>query len=221
MSKCIFCHMRKGKRPCPALQGSICSQCCGAHRLGRIACPTDCVYLDVNLDYQQKRIGERFEQERRGFYRELLDLGEERATEIFYVFEALTYRFFQDRRDTLDAEVLAGLECLRRSFSPIHVPETAPPAFGEELKKEFKVLNERQPVNPAVAMTVLDRAIQFITKFSGEGLHSNRFISGLVGYVKHRHPDVAEQLARQSGAGGRIIIPSGIPAEPGLPTTSS
>ena len=148
MSKCGHCHQRKGKRACPALSGVICSQCCGTHRVESIACPADCVYLDANWEYQQKRVGELFEHDRRMFYRELLELGGERATEVFYVFEALTFRFFQGRRDGQDSEVIAGMECLRRSFSLIHVPEAAPPAFGEELKKEYKVLGERQKLEP-------------------------------------------------------------------------
>ena len=213
MSKCLYCHQRKGKRACPALAGLICSQCCGAHRVENIACPADCVFLDSNRDYQQKRVGERFEQERRLFYQDLMELGGERAAEIFYVFEALTFRHFQSRRDAQDGEVITGMECLRRSFSPIHVPEPSPPAFGEELKKEYKVLGERQSLDPTLTTSVLDRAIKFINQFSGEGLRSNRFLSGLIGYVKHKHPDVAEQLARQAGAGGRIIIPSGVNVE--------
>jgi len=213
MSKCLYCEQRKGKRSCPALNGLICSQCCGSHRVVSIACPADCVFLDSNLDYQQKRVGERFEQDRRTFYRELMELGGERAAEIFYVFEALTFRFFQSRRDAQDGEMIAGIECLRRSFSPIHVPEASPPAFGEELKKEYKVLGERQTLDSTLTTAVLDRAIKFINQFSGDGLRSNRFLSGLIGYVKHKHPDVAEQLARQAGAGGRIIIPSGVNVE--------
>ena len=55
MSKCVYCHQRKGKRACPALGGLICSQCCGEHRVVRIACPSDCIYLDPNNEYQQKR----------------------------------------------------------------------------------------------------------------------------------------------------------------------
>ncbi len=148
MSKCLYCHQRKGKRACPALGGVICSQCCGTNRITNISCPTSCVFLESNDDYQQKRVGNRFELERRGFYRQLLDLGGERATEIFYVFEALAYRFFQDRRDAEDAEVLEGLQSLRRSFSLIHIPDAGLPAFGEELRKEFKVFGERQPLEP-------------------------------------------------------------------------
>jgi len=39
-------------------------------------------------------------------------------------------------------------------------------------------------------------------------------LHGLLGYVRERHPDVAEQLARQTGAGGRIVIPSGFDYQP-------
>ena len=43
--KCVHCGQRKGKRDCPALKGTICSQCCGTHRLKAIACPADCTWL--------------------------------------------------------------------------------------------------------------------------------------------------------------------------------
>jgi hypothetical protein len=177
------------------------------------------VFLEVNDDYQQKRAGERFELERRTFYRELLDFGGERATEIFYVFEALAFRYFQERRDAQDADVLEGLQSLRRSFSLIQIPESGMPAFGEELRKEFKVFGERQALEPTMVTEVLDRAQAFIQDFSGSGLRSHRFLHGLLGYVRERHPDVAEQLARQTGAGGRIVIPSGFDYQP-EPTSS-
>jgi hypothetical protein len=217
MSKCLYCNQRKGKRTCPALGGMICSHCCGTNRITNISCPASCEFLEANDDYQQKRVGSRFELERRAFYRQLLDVGGERATEIFYVFEALAYRFFQDRRGAQDAEVLEGLRSLRQSFSLIHIPDSGLPAFGEELRKEFKVFGERQPLEPALVTQVLDRAHKFIQEFSGPGLRSHRFLHGLLGYIRERHPDVAEQLARQTGAGGRIIIPSGFDYSPENP----
>jgi hypothetical protein len=45
MSRCVHCQRQKGKRACPALGGSICSLCCGRHRLVTIACPSDCSWL--------------------------------------------------------------------------------------------------------------------------------------------------------------------------------
>lgn len=45
MAACVFCGQRKGKRTCRALAGSICSACCGQHRLSTIRCPSDCAHL--------------------------------------------------------------------------------------------------------------------------------------------------------------------------------
>lgn len=45
VATCVFCKQRKGKRTCPALVGSICSACCGQHRLSKIDCPSDCIHL--------------------------------------------------------------------------------------------------------------------------------------------------------------------------------
>jgi len=45
MSKCAYNQKRKGQRECPALDGEICSRCCGRHRLKDIDCPDDCRWL--------------------------------------------------------------------------------------------------------------------------------------------------------------------------------
>ena len=45
MAKCEYCGARKGKRNCPALEGPICSACCGGHRLAEIDCPANCSWL--------------------------------------------------------------------------------------------------------------------------------------------------------------------------------
>src|SRR5437867_12573592 len=76
---CVYCHGRKGKRSCPALNGLICSTCCGENRLTKIACPADCPYLEAGTDYQRQRVGELFRQDRRRVYREICEIGGERA----------------------------------------------------------------------------------------------------------------------------------------------
>src|SRR5437773_12373333 len=74
---CVYCHGRKGKRSCPALNGLICSTCCGENRLTKIACPADCPYLEAGTDYQRQRVGELFRQDRRRVYREIFEIGGE------------------------------------------------------------------------------------------------------------------------------------------------
>ena len=209
MSKCAFCHERKGKRSCPALHGVICSPCCGTARVSSIACPPDCEYLDSNLEYQQKRTGDAFDQARKSFYRNLIETKGDKAAEIFYFLEAVTFKHFHNRRDGQDGEVIAAIQALRRSFSPIHIPEGMAPPFTETLKKEYKAFMEGEKVDESLVTEVIDAGLQFITDFSGSGLRSSRFLNGLIGFLKSHHPDVAQQLIRLSDTGGGIIIPSG------------
>ena len=78
----------------------------------------------------------------------------------------------------------------------------------EEFRERCRALADLKAATP-----VLDRAMKFITHFSGKGMQSNRFRSRLIGYVRHKHPHLAEQLARHVGTGGRIIISSGVDVE--------
>jgi hypothetical protein len=42
---CKICGKRRARRACPAVQGDICSICCGTEREVSLSCPLDCVYL--------------------------------------------------------------------------------------------------------------------------------------------------------------------------------
>ena len=209
MSKCGFCHERKGKRPCPALKGVICSPCCGTARVTSLDCPPDCVYLDTNLEYQQKRTGDLFNEGRKTFYRNLIETKGDKAAEIFYFLEVVTFKHFYNRREGQDGEVIAAIQALRRSFSPIQIPEGMAPPFTETLKKEYKAFMEGEKVDEALITEVIDTGLVFITEFSGTSLRSSRFLNGLIGFFKGHHPDVARQLIKISDTGGGIIIPSG------------
>ena len=210
MSKCVYCHQRKGRRSCPALEGLICSQCCGEHRLTRISCPPGCSYLDTGSDYQQRRLGEQFKPVRREWYRSLNDTGGEKAAALLNLIEVVTFTYFHDRRDGQDAEIIAAIQALRRTLSPLHVPAAPMPVFAEHLKKEYDSFAKQQPqqiVDNHTAPDVLDRLLTFIAEFSGNAFQSRRFLNGLIGYVRTFHPEIAEHL-RQQTQGGRIVLPS-------------
>jgi hypothetical protein len=201
--------VRKGKRPCPALSGSICSQCCGEHRITRITCPPDCAYLDTGVDYQQKRLGEQFAPVRRDLYRHLSELGGEKAAALFNLLEVVTFSYFQGRRDGQDAEVIAAIQALRRSLSPLHIPGAPMPVFAERLKKEYDTFAKQQPkdvIDVQSAPAVLDHTLKCVTDFSGKEFQSQRFLTGLIGYVKSYHPEIAAHLAKQQEP-GHIVLP--------------
>jgi hypothetical protein len=168
MSSCAYCHSRKGKRPCPALGGLICSPCCGEHRMARISCPSDCVYLDTGSDYQQKRLSEQFLPVRRDFYRELDESGGQKAVALFNLIEVITFSYFEGRRDGQDAEVIAALQALRRTLSPLHVPAAPMPVFAEHLRKEYDTFSKQNPgqiADSSDAPAVLDRIERFAPRF--------------------------------------------------------
>jgi hypothetical protein len=209
MSSCSYCHQRKGKRPCPALGGVICSLCCGEHRLTRISCPTDCTYLDTGSDYQQKRLGPQFASVRRDFYQELDQLGGHKAVALFNLIEVITFGYFEGRRDGQDVEVVTALQTLRRSLSPLHVPDGLAPVFAEHLKKEYEAFRKQNPeqiADASDALEILDRAAQFVSTFSENDFQSSRFLGGLIGYVKMEHPEIAAYLKKKREP-GHIILP--------------
>ena len=209
MSACTYCHSRKGKRPCPALQGLLCSTCCGEHRTTRISCPNDCTYLDSGSDYQQKRLGTQFMPLRRSFYQELDQLGGHKAVALFNLIEVITFGYFEGRRDGQDAEIVAALQALRRTLSPLHVPAAPMPVFAEHLKKEYEVFRKQNPdqiAESAEALEVLDRAARFVSECSENDFQSSRFLGGLIGYVKMMHPEIAAHL-KKTHEPGHILLP--------------
>lgn len=42
---CKICEKRRARRACPAVQGDICTLCCGTEREVSLSCPVDCEYL--------------------------------------------------------------------------------------------------------------------------------------------------------------------------------
>jgi hypothetical protein len=185
----------------------------------RISCPADCVYLESGSDYQQKRLAVQFMPVRRDFYRELVELGGEKAVSLFNLVEVVTFGYFQGRRDGQDAEVVAALQALRRTLSPLHVPAALMPVFADHLKKEydtFRKQNPQQIADMSSASEILDRTIAFVSGFSGTDFQSRRFLGGLIGYVRAYHPELAEHLTKQREP-GHIILPGQQFTPPAVP----
>lgn len=177
--------------------------------MARISCPADCTYLDSGGDYQQKRLATQFMPVRRNFYLELDQSGGRKAVALFNLIEVVTFGHFEGRRDGQDTEIIAALQALRRTLSPLHVPPAPMPMFAEHLKKEYEAFHKQNPdqiAESSEALEVLDRAARFVSEFSEHAFQSSRFLGGLIGYVKMMHPDIAAHLKKKHEP-GHILLP--------------
>src|SRR2546426_9101804 len=121
---CVYCHGRKGKRSCPALNGLICSTCCGENRLTKIACPADCPYLEAGTDYQRQRVGELFRQDRRRVYREIFEIGGGGAARGFQPLWIFCFCRFSKQTSRRGGQMGWALLVMPRPFLS-HPPSTA------------------------------------------------------------------------------------------------
>jgi hypothetical protein len=98
MAKCVTCRERKGNRFCPAVNGTICSLCCGSKRQKEIPCVDSCGYLKKGSEYQLDRdITRKISEDLHGESEDVFQMDEVRpfvmSLERFFVDE-----FYRDRR---------------------------------------------------------------------------------------------------------------------------
>ncbi|HTN44621.1 MAG TPA: hypothetical protein VMN77_12590 [Nitrospiria bacterium] len=201
MVSCVYCHKAKGKRSCPALGGLICPRCCGEHRQVRIACPPDCAYLTTHEGYQRGRTAQAFSVERARVFQGLKN---QKMIPFLAVMEAVIFKYFAQRGSATDAEVIVGLEDLRRRLSPLALPESARSPFGDALWKEMEAVAKES--GPQAAVEAMDAYLKLARSFSDSLLRSRQFLRGLLGLIEQIHPELAEQF-RKEAAPGRILLP--------------
>ena len=123
--QCIHCHKRRGSRRCPALNGPICSRCCGENRLVRIACVEACPHLVQHEAFQREKQRVRYREawiahhtdlrKREGILRAALTVEVALAQAIVdRVTDADVVRALDEV-----ADYVSPLELIRRSLSPL------------------------------------------------------------------------------------------------------
>lgn len=105
-----------------------------------------------------------------------------------------------------DLEVKVGLERLNRHFSPLHLPQSGQPPFGEYLLKEWETFQkEREAFPNAIAAEAVEHYLKFVSEFSGSDPRSSRYVRGLVGFLNQRNPEWAKQVREKQKKESPII----------------
>jgi hypothetical protein len=162
---CKICGKRRAKRTCPAVEGDICTICCGTEREVSLPCPLTCEYLQ-EAHRREKPVQVRQDQMS---YPEV-QVSEEfiRTHEELLMFCA--YALVQAGTRTegaLDTDVMAALEALiqtQRTLASGLVYETRPEnmvafgvqrSFSASLTEYEKLRSERDPLSPMRGSDIL------------------------------------------------------------------
>jgi len=177
--RCRICGERLGERRCVALDDTICSTCCGAHRRRSIACPPSCQYLIAAERRRRERRARELAQAWQDF--EAILLARKLDALIPYM-EAVKYLLAQllHRAPAEDTEVETALTYLAQRLSPIELVEPYVPKLGELLERALLPLVQRGRMDPEGLREALRALAGFVDGFRKED-EPDRFVTALLG----------------------------------------
>lgn len=216
---CAICHVRKGKRFCPAGHDRICPQCCGEQRELTLDCPSDCVYL------QQAR--------RREAPPSLDELPPEQTfrsvavpEEFLHDHEPLLLGFwhtlakrYATEHSVTDREVLGALANMARSYQTLvgsglvyqeAVPGLAQQAIIEslhQLVREFREVEQKHLGYVRLKDAEVLKALVFTIRMGLMRTSGRPFSRRFLDFLNEQFHDAELALAKPDDPAGRIIMP--------------
>ena len=177
---CKICGKRRARRACPAVQGDICTICCGTEREVSLSCPLECEYLQ-EAHRRERPVPVSAEQALNADVQvseEFLQTHEELVLFCIYSLIQAALR----AEGALDADVLAALEALiqtHRTMESGLVYETrAENTIAAAVQRSFtasltdyqKLRAEREPLSPVRNSEIL-KVIVFLHRLGQQNLN--------------------------------------------------
>ena len=196
---CKICGKRRARRACPAVQGDICSICCGEEREVSLACPLDCEYLQEAHQHEKP-----------------LDITEE---QISYSDVKVTEEFIRDHEELLlfsvyslvqaamrtpgamDADVMAALEAVIQTHRTLEsglvyetraentVAVAVQRAFSNSLNDYQKVRQEREALTAFRSSDILNTLV-FLHRMGQQNQNGRPRGRMYLDLLRHMTPDV-------------------------------
>lgn len=211
--KCLACNQRKGKRPCPAIRGNICTPCCGEKRVIEIDCPPDCEYLKAGQTHslQKKYVSlmshEHDSLKRDKYYRVTAEFGG-----WIEVVETAIVRYGRDLRALRDEEILEAIVSLGKTFETerkgVIFEHKSPNPIVQSLSRELYTLIEelrKKPPEELPRLRISDVINLFEVMKMNVQYHLDHEPAGdsYLEFVRKTHPEIHEEKP----AGGLITLP--------------
>jgi hypothetical protein len=188
--KCKYCGKRKGTRFCPALEGMICSRCCGEHRLIDIECPESCPHLNRHEDFQRAKQFNRYEEAWRRLNSDIAD--DERKIKLLLFLE---YQLWQGAKqlDRLnDQDISESISYLIGHTGLIEVPTLTTSRLGNLVwDKLSSLLSDGQLFRSELkdGFTRLQRLLEELK----ETKNPRAFLQGLEAHIESILPEDIEK----------------------------
>ena len=151
--------------------------------------------------YQRGRTAQTFAMERAQILHGIRD---QKAQAFIQVLEAVLYRHYSTRGSALDAEVLSGIEEIRRRLSPLTFPGSPKTGVIEGLWKDLEPFAKE--LDQQTATQAMDEYIGLARSFSGEGLRSHTFLRGLFGFLEQYQPELVKRIHQETPSGKIIPV---------------
>lgn len=206
MEKCKKCSVRKGKRKCSALNGWICTKCCGTFRLTEICCPYGCPHLEEGEEYQKERRTQRGMRTGKEYLSNRIrefEHGLELELAIFT--EWLLFRALKEKPDLSPQEILNALDFALAAFGPIIRLDVHKSELGKKLFEAVRGFGRKRAIGPFMTRRCLERikgSVRFLTEEKKDP----------EGYKKFIFPYFEEMVSKEEkrtpvGKPSEIIIP--------------
>lgn len=210
--QCPLCSRRKGRRSCPALGQTICSQCCGTKRLSEIRCPDACPHLATAREHPAAEVRRRQQADAAVILPALRGLTE-RQQQLFFVFQSAVTRHQPDGlarlvdEDVVEAAAAcaATLESAAKGVVYEHQPAAAPARrLAAELTARLATMRQQAPA------TIYDheaaralRAIEQAARDTGRQRQGDRAYLELMARVLQEN---APEATGAAPSGGSAIV---------------
>jgi hypothetical protein len=202
--KCVLCDQRKAKRPCPAKNSQICTQCCGEKRVLEVDCPESCGYLKFGRECEMEDYVKRV--------RRMDPAGMEKRQRLFTehqdVLAQIEYALARERlsdRNLIDKDVIDAIDVLLESYKTedkgVLYEKTTENLRIEALRRELKKVieslrtpgkqEERGIIDPGSIRLQLSAAIEcleFIRSLAEAYAKARASASGYVDFLARLFP---------------------------------
>lgn len=115
------------------------------------------------------------------------------------------YKQLVDHPSATDAEALSVLSALRNRMGLIQLSQVLSTPLGDALFDEMKRFLSEVTLDSTTITEFLDAYVKMFSEFSGEEMHSNRALRGLIGFVQKYFPEAVEAMKKEKAPQGRIV----------------